>query len=197
MKLLCLVTALDLKFRYSRTAATWQLLKGLYEVGHDVIAVPYQGAAIASPWWRVEENPCLYESIAYSKARHMLGPGTVSNQEGLIGQLSKRVIEGWVRPRWEACIAQVLHRERSVDAVIVFGIPVQHIAGLPEHLTENGRAYLVVSSLQDMGRIERELHVHGLASRNMGSSKFAFETISVLELRRPPREIPANGIGAV
>ena len=74
---------------------------------------------------------------------------------------------------------------------------LRFIAGLPEHLAENGRAYLVVSSLQDLGRIERELHVHGLASRNMGSSKFAFETISVLEMRRPPREIPANGIGAV
>ncbi|MEA3364840.1 MAG: hypothetical protein U9Q79_04290, partial [Candidatus Hydrogenedentes bacterium] len=65
MKLLCICSALDLSFRYGCTPAWWQFFKGLYELGHDVIAVPYQGKAIETPWWRVYPNPCQIEGKIY------------------------------------------------------------------------------------------------------------------------------------
>jgi release factor glutamine methyltransferase len=77
------------------------------------------------------------------------------------------------------------------------GVTVQFIKHLPDHLAPEGRAYLVVSSLQDMDLIESEIHDRGLAARKMDSERFDFEEISVLELRRPPRRIRRQGAGAV
>jgi release factor glutamine methyltransferase len=76
-------------------------------------------------------------------------------------------------------------------------VTLRFLEGLPGHLAEGGRAYLVVSSLQDMPKLERALLERGLASRVMGSNKHAFETISVLEIRRPPSRTPRGGAGAV
>ncbi|NLF78583.1 MAG: hypothetical protein GX573_23055, partial [Chloroflexi bacterium] len=52
MKLLVIVSSLDLTQPFSATPAWWQLFKGLYEIGAEVIATPYQGPAIEAPWWR-------------------------------------------------------------------------------------------------------------------------------------------------
>jgi release factor glutamine methyltransferase len=76
-------------------------------------------------------------------------------------------------------------------------VTCKFLAQLPEHLAEEGRAYLVISSLQDTEGIDRELLSLGLASRLRGSEKFDFETISVLEIRRPPKETPASPVGGV
>lgn len=76
-------------------------------------------------------------------------------------------------------------------------VALRFIQQLPPHLAEDGRAYLVVSSLQDMARIEAELVRQGLAARKTGSESFDFETISVLELRRPRKSTPHRGAGAV
>src|SRR3954466_11013040 len=56
-RILAVASAVDLDFRYGCTPAWWQLWKGLYEAGCDVIVTPYRGRAIESPWWRVEPNP--------------------------------------------------------------------------------------------------------------------------------------------
>ena len=58
MKLLALCSSLDLRRPYSSTPAWWQLLKGLYEIGVEVLATTYQGEAIESPWWTSVPNPC-------------------------------------------------------------------------------------------------------------------------------------------
>jgi release factor glutamine methyltransferase len=71
------------------------------------------------------------------------------------------------------------------------------IRGLGGHLAEEGRAYLVVSSLQDTAKLEVELTGQGLANRVVGSRKHAFETISVWEIRRPRKATPAGSAGAV
>ena len=76
-------------------------------------------------------------------------------------------------------------------------VTVRFIQDLPGHLKEDGRAYLVVSSLQDMDLIQAEIHQRGLAARRMGSETFDFETIAVLELRRPPHRTQRGGAGAV
>jgi len=134
VKLLCLVSALDLSFRYGCTPAWWQLFKGLYEEGHELIAIPYQGAPVESPWWRVYDNPCLYEAMAFSKVKGLLSGGSSSTQEGVAGRMTKGMIESWVRPRWEAHLGTVFRAETAVDAVIVFGIPVNHFSGLARRM---------------------------------------------------------------
>src|SRR5215211_3463537 len=69
MKLLFLVSSLDLTQPFSATPAWWQLMKGLYEIGVDVIATPYQGPAIESLWWRAEPNPAQWQGDAFKRVR--------------------------------------------------------------------------------------------------------------------------------
>ena len=134
MKILCLCSALDLRFRYGCTPAWWQFFKGLYELGHDVIAVPYQGDAIESPWWRVYSNPCRYESQAYGIAKKWLGGGSTSLSDGPVASISNTLIESWVQPRWESALRGMLAQEKDVDAILVLGIPVNHFSGLPDRI---------------------------------------------------------------
>ncbi len=76
-------------------------------------------------------------------------------------------------------------------------VTVMFLEQLGDYLTEDGRAYLVVSSLQDLGRIDDVLHEQHLVARRRGSERFDFETVSVLEVRKPPKEARPGGAGAV
>jgi hypothetical protein len=69
MKLLFVVSSLDLTQPFSSTPSWWQLLKGLYEIGVDVVATPYQGPAIESLWWRAESNPARWQGDAFKWGR--------------------------------------------------------------------------------------------------------------------------------
>lgn len=134
MKLVCVVSALDINLGYGCTPAWWQLLKGLHELGHDVIAIPYAGQAFATPWWRSYPNPCQVEGQAFGALKKMFGGGASTTSDGAGGMINKTLIDTWVRPRWEAHLASVLAQERDVDAAIVFTVPVNHFTGLPQRL---------------------------------------------------------------
>jgi len=69
MKLLFVVSSLDLTQPFSATPAWWQLLKGLYEIGVEVIATPYQGPAVESLWWRAAPNPAQLQGDAFKVVR--------------------------------------------------------------------------------------------------------------------------------
>ncbi|GEM_PF-181402 len=73
MKLLFVVSSLDLTQPFSATPAWWQLMKGLYEIGVEVIATPYQGPAIESLWWRAAANPAKWQGDTFKAARDMMG----------------------------------------------------------------------------------------------------------------------------
>ncbi len=76
-------------------------------------------------------------------------------------------------------------------------VTLRFLKGLRKHLSKEGRAYVVISSLQDTGRIDDELHSLGMVARRRGSERFDFEEISVLEVRAPPLRISRGGAGAV
>ncbi|MHC4781371.1 MAG: HemK2/MTQ2 family protein methyltransferase [Planctomycetota bacterium] len=76
-------------------------------------------------------------------------------------------------------------------------VTIQFLEQLNEYLAHEGRAYIIVSSLQEHEKLEDTMHRHHLVARKRGSEKFDFETISVLEIRRPPREAMPGGAGAV
>src|SRR5205823_4097059 len=68
-KILAVASAVDLDFRYGCTPAWWQLWKGLYEAGCDLIVTPYRGRPVDAPWWRTEPNPCYREAELFASAR--------------------------------------------------------------------------------------------------------------------------------
>ncbi len=136
MKLLCVFSALDMRHGFGCTSSWWQFAKGLYELGHDVIAMPYFGGTIESPWWRTYANPCQLEGQAFSYLKKWFGSAATSTEGGKAAWLNKTLINAWIRPRWQTHLARILERERDVDAVIFFTIPLGHFRGLPTRLQQ-------------------------------------------------------------
>src|SRR5213595_2248777 len=55
-KILAVASAVDLDFRYGCTPAWWQLWKGMYEAGIDLIVTPYRGRPVDSMVAHVRES---------------------------------------------------------------------------------------------------------------------------------------------
>ena len=144
-KILAVVSAIDLDHRYGCTPAWWQLWKGLYEAGVDLILTPYRGRALESPWWRVEPNPCYREGELFAAARSgvarvkgdtHLRRDEVDPSESFGDRAARKAIETWVTPRWRKHLERILEREADVDAVVVFTVPLNHLRGIPTALRE-------------------------------------------------------------
>jgi hypothetical protein len=157
MKLLIVVSSLDLTQPFSATPAWWQLMKALYEVGVEVIATPYQGPAIESLWWQAESNPAKFFGDSFKLARDtmkrllpekqvqmeetstMVGashdmPEVVSESptERLIRQMAQTMIA----PLWRAHLERILTKHFDIDAVIFLTIPLNHVVGIPRYIQE-------------------------------------------------------------
>ena len=142
-KILAVASAVDLDFRYGCTLAWWQLWKGLHAAGADLIVTPYRGRAVESPWWRTAPNPCYREGETFARVRdavaRLKGDRYLRRAErdpGDTDRLVREVIWRWVTPRWRRHLVQLLERERDVDAVVVFTVPMSHLRGIPTLLRE-------------------------------------------------------------
>src|SRR5690606_30248058 len=146
MKLLFVVSSLDLTAPFSATPAWWQLMKALYEIGVDVIATPYQGPAIESLWWRAEPNPARWQGDAFKVARdtiRRLRPqggapaattGTTSG-ESLSDRLVRQTAHRLIAPLWHRHLDRILTQQPDIDAVIVLTAPLNHLTGVPRDLS--------------------------------------------------------------
>jgi spore maturation protein CgeB len=144
-KILAVASAVDLDFRYGCTPAWWQLWKGLYEVGVDLIVTPYRGRPVESPWWRTAPNPAYVEGESFAKARdavarlkgdRYLRRGEDRPPDTAADKVVREVIWRWVTPRWKRHLERTLERERDVDAVLVFTVPMAHFRGIATALRE-------------------------------------------------------------
>ncbi len=143
MKLLFIVSSLDLTQPFSATPAWWQLLKGLYEQGVDVLATTYQGPAIESLWWRALPNPVKREGDLFQALRDRVrrktpnkAVHTGSSADSLADRLQRRLAQTVIRPRWRAFIDRTLTAQPDVDAVIFLTIPLNHVVGLAAHIRD-------------------------------------------------------------
>jgi hypothetical protein len=142
-KLLCVVSAIDLDFRYGCTPAWWQIWKGLYQAGVDLILTPYRGQPLASPWWRTEENPCYREGEIFAATQRLMARvrrdthvrrSEENPEQSFSERASRELIWRYVTPRWRRHLIRVLERERDIDAVVVFTVPMSHLRGIPAEL---------------------------------------------------------------
>jgi spore maturation protein CgeB len=144
-KILAVASAVDLDFRYGCTPAWWQLWKGMHEAGVDLIVTPYRGRPVESPWWRTAANPTYREGESYAFARSALARlkgdrylrrAEDSPKESALDRASRELVWRWVTPRWHRHIERILERERNVDAIVVFTVPMSHLRGVPTALRE-------------------------------------------------------------
>jgi Glycosyl transferases group 1 len=144
-KILVVASAVELDFRYGCTPAWWQLWKGLYEAGCDLVVTPYRGRPVESPWWRTYPNPCYREGEIFAAARSAVAKLKRDTHlrraedhppDATGDRLVRRAIRTWVTPRWQRHLERILERERDVTAVIVFTVPMSHLRGIPTSLRE-------------------------------------------------------------
>ena len=144
-KIVAVASAADLDFRYGCTPAWWQLWKGLHEVGVDLIVTTYRGKAIESPWWRTAPNPLYREAETFARARdavarlkgdQYLRRAEESPDDTRADRAVREIVWRYVTPRWRKHLEALLERERDVDAVIVFTVPMSHFRGIPSALRE-------------------------------------------------------------
>ncbi len=150
MKILVVVSSLDLTQPFSATPAWWQLLKGLYEVGVEVIATPYQGPAIESLWWRAEKNPAQLQGDMFQSlrkiARIVMPPETVQMEdtqstdteinESTSDITIRRIAQTIIAPLWRRHLERILLHEPDIDAIIFLTTPLNHLNGVPSYLSK-------------------------------------------------------------
>ena len=135
MKILVVCSTLDLKYKLGCTPSWWQLLKALHETGNEVIAVPYLGDPVESLWWRTYPNPCAGESKCYNyllDCRKKMGRLSPKNEKQ--SSLINTVIDHHVGKKWTSHILSILEKEKTIDAVFFFSIPISHISGIAEKI---------------------------------------------------------------
>jgi Glycosyl transferases group 1 len=144
-KILAVASATDLDFRYGCTPAWWQIWKGMYEVGVDLIVTPYRGRAVESPWWRTAPNPLYREAELFAGARGLAAKLKGDNylrraeenpEDTVTDKVTREAIWRYVTPRWQKHVERILERERDIAAVIVFTVPMAHLRGIPTRLRE-------------------------------------------------------------
>ncbi len=144
-KILAVASAVDLDFRYGCTPAWWQLWKGLHAVGVDLIVTTYRGKAIESPWWRTAPNPLYREAETFARARdavarlkgdRYLRRPEHQPEDTRADRAVREVVWRYVTPRWRRHLETLLERERDVDAVVFFTVPMSHFRGIPTQLRE-------------------------------------------------------------
>lgn len=143
MKMLIVVSSLDLQAPFSATPAWWQLMKGLYEIGVEVIATPYQGAAVESLWWRAVPNPARWQGDIFKAmrdgARGFLPSSRASDSEAkggdsLADRAIRKTAQTLIAPIWRRHLERILSRETDVQALIFLTVPLNHLLGLPSYI---------------------------------------------------------------
>lgn len=145
MKLLVVVSSLDLNQPFSATPAWWQLMKGLYELGVEIVATPYQGAAMESLWWRSAPNPARWQGSAFKALREVSrsllprranGSERASADDSLSDRAIRYAAQTLIAPVWRRHLEGILTRESDFDALLFLTVPLNHLTGVPSYLSE-------------------------------------------------------------
>jgi len=132
MKILAIVSTIDLKNKLGCTPAWWQLFKALNEIGHEVIVIPYLGNAVESLWWRTYENPCERESTifnAYLERKKKAGKSP--SAKTLLTPVANRIIEHYTKPKWEKYLTGIVTRDSDISLLLFMSVPLTHFTGIP------------------------------------------------------------------
>lgn len=135
MKFLVVASTIDLKNKFGCTPAWWQLLKAIYEIGNEVVVIPYLGNPVESLWWKTYDNPCSKESTIYnSYLESRRRRGKSPSEKTLLSPIATQVIKHYIKPKWERYLLHILRKEQDVDLVLLMSIPINHITGIPSKI---------------------------------------------------------------
>jgi spore maturation protein CgeB len=141
LKIVAICQSLDLADKeLGITPAWWQILKGLHELGAEVVAVPYYNEAVQSLWWTTYENPNLWKNKAYNAVENAANSLHLYKNKMQFRQRNQRMIRflvrSFVRKKWEKHIRSIIQNEKDVDAVIVLTVPLNQFSGIPTSIRD-------------------------------------------------------------
>jgi hypothetical protein len=128
VKILILCSSIELSKPYGATPALWQLFKGFYDEGVYPLVVPYSGHAFDSFWWSSFQNPNYYKGLFLEKSLQVFGRPKAKWSTGLVPSLART----FVRPRLISLINKILALHKDIEAMLVVGVPLNHLKGLPK-----------------------------------------------------------------
>jgi len=164
MKLLVVCASLDLTQPFSATPSWWQLLKGLYEIGVEVVATPYQGPAVESLWWRAAPNPARWQGDLFKALRDtyrkVIGekppvqienavregtqraaspPTSDLDKESLSDRLVRQTAQAFIAPLWTRHLDRILTQQPDIDAVLMLTVPLNQLVGVAAEIQQRHR----------------------------------------------------------
>lgn len=134
MKVLTMVTYMDLLHRIGSTPHFWQLFKNMYSLGVDNIVIPYAGKNVETIWWRVRENPCLKQYNMYRKLEKFLPKKKNKKNKGGKGLLPL-ITKLTVYPKWLKEIRNTINSEEP-DYLLMINSPLNQIPDLARKIKE-------------------------------------------------------------
>ena len=144
MKILILCSTLDLSKPFGATPYLWQLFKGLYEEGHELLIIPYHGHGIDTVWWHSVQNPNYYKGLLLEKILKLFDPSTSKTAgNSFIPKLGRLL----VKPKLFKSIDKILKQEKNIDAVFMIAIPLNHVKGLANQIRDHHRIPIVYYDL--------------------------------------------------
>jgi spore maturation protein CgeB len=130
MKLLIICSTLELSKPYGATPSLWQLFKGFYEEGHELLVVPYHGQSINTIWWRSFQNPNYYTALVLDKILNLKYLPKKLSKNPLIPVLARLI----VKPKLHSLISQILQDEKNIQAIMMIGVPLNQLKGLTNQI---------------------------------------------------------------
>jgi len=130
MKIVVVVTSVDLRSRLGGMPAYWQLLKALYETGNEIVVIPYLGRAHESLLWQMRPSPLrLPWEVRHALSKkflHRRSGGNCGFRERMVFTLTKML----TCAIWRKYLLKVVQSEENVDALLFLGLPVNQIQGI-------------------------------------------------------------------
>jgi spore maturation protein CgeB len=133
MKLLIICSTLELSKPYGATPSLWQLFKGFYEEGIELLVIPYHGHGINTIWWRSFQNPNYYKALVLEKILNLkYSPKKISNYPFI--PILARLI---VKPKLLKLIGQILREEKNIQAIMMIGVPLNQLKGIANQIRKH------------------------------------------------------------
>src|SRR5438128_6346953 len=134
LKLLVVISSLDLRAPLGATPSLWQLLKALAEQGVELVVAPYQGRAIESPWWAAADNPCQREGDTVAAIKRVVPARSVSkptDRDSVSDRVMRGLVDRVTKPRWRNHLVKLIEAHGDFNALLFLMVPPNHFGGIP------------------------------------------------------------------
>lgn len=120
MKILTIVSAIDLSKPGGGIPVWWQMLKSFHEVGAEVIVVPCVGKSFPSPWWRSFPKPFVQNNLFDYAQQHGIG-------------INKKISRNLFERGWKRHLDKIFLAEGNIEAILMLSVPAL-AEGIPHYI---------------------------------------------------------------